>query len=526
MIAFAVASCFQKFYSTGSVREVNQEQISQVLKEPKVFILHYGDGSKAWKAEKLQVSGDLLSGEVKPLDKAHSKALAPADSSNRVAGKYLADVTQEVHLYTKEKLESASGVFSIPVSSVYRMDIYQFDEKATKRSTTTSIIGIVVVVALIAITAVVATSSMDMGGGCACPEVFIQEQGQYNYVNGVFSGALYSNLERSDYLPMGDIAAGKGITLELRNTRKETQFIDQVELLAVRHREGETVLADRKGNIYGFTKAVGSTLAVDEKGNDISGLLEKKDGQLFRFDADLQDANLSSMVLEFDIPKDEGSILLNVTGRNTSWAAEMNQSFTVLFGKEYPDWRAKKERESPSTMEKWQLEQGLPIKVFIADGNQWKFVDYLPLSGTMAPRDMVMKLDNAGVVNGKLKLKLETVFNFWELDKVALAVGNKVSNIRKIQANGQAPELNQADGRYYVLEDEKNANLQLSFTDPEWQAGTTYFLHAKGYYHNESYYPGPADRKALLRFREGTAFSDFSKSQYRMYNEFLSAKPK
>lgn len=518
-----LAGCFQKYYQTGTTSENVAEKVSALNNTQKVFILHSGRSKSIYQLNNVSLQEDHLKGTIKPLEKSHTYALEPEQkSSNVMAKKKLGNVLNEVHLYTKDTVTGWVPEVNIPVSSIYRMDIYEFDAKATQRSKTTSIIGLALVAVAITAVIVVASTSFAVGleagaastAGCGCPEIFMEQQGQYQYVNGVYSGALYANLERHDYLPLGELDQ-RILKLEARNTPNEKQFINLVELIAVPRVEGKAAKADRYGNFYQVSGQQAPQKATDESGADQLSKLTRTDGLLFQFDSDLQDRTLSALHLEFEVPKGSSQVMLHVTGRNTSWAAAMNQSFTQLFGEEYEAWRTRKEKQPAAGMESWQLKQGLPLIVKVYNGKSWEMADYFPLSGTMAARELSMVVNIPDKAGTHLKIRLETVFRFWEIDAASISTHLEVAgNARLVPMTDPDQRLLRDDDQRMELQGEEKT--ELSFLDNNWQPGTQYFLHAKGYYHNTETYPGSANKTVLRSFGNANAFSEFSKDQYRI----------
>jgi hypothetical protein len=44
-------------------------------------------------------------------------------------------------------------------------------------------------------------------------------------------------------------------------------------------------------------------------------------------------------------------------------------------------------------LQKWQTDQALPLMVYVKTDDGWKFIDYYQLTGNMAGRDMIMRVD-------------------------------------------------------------------------------------------------------------------------------------
>lgn len=99
--------------------------------------------------ENVFVNGDKIEGNMVVLPDVLGNHLdPPTDEPNIVNKKSKPAVLLEVHLYTDSTSEQESRL-SLPVSSITRLDVYTFDEKATKKSRIYSTVGIAVSAAFI-----------------------------------------------------------------------------------------------------------------------------------------------------------------------------------------------------------------------------------------------------------------------------------------------------------------------------------------------------------------------------------------
>jgi hypothetical protein len=528
LVILVFTGCFRKFYETGTTNVPSSGQIDSLKAADKYFIIHFP--KESFNISNVKMNEDSLQGNIKLISGIHTAALRPKpNSTNVMSGKHSQSILQEVHIYSSYDVDRNATNVSIPRSSLYRMDIYKFDKGRTTTSTVASIFGIVVFLALtILIISAGSTSSTPApstsSGDCNCPKIHIEKEGQFEYVNGVFSGAVYSNLERSDILPLENLQADSNIRIRITNTPGEKQFINTVSLVAVKHGSGEKVLADRKGKFFVLDSFEGVLSAKDQRGNEISNKLNKADDDAFNFDQDLEQEGSSSAILEFNYPANSNRASLMIRARNTNWAHTLTQTYVSLFGDKFSEWRNNVERNKPEVMERRQLEQNLPISVYVQNGDKWDFVDYFPMTGSTAYRDLVMSIpvpENSR--NGKLKIKLETVFNFWHLDQAVLDAGSAspsdviTYDVSPGNNKGLEQKLENSDANYLVID---NADpIDLSFHIPGYtgNSNTSYFLKASGYYHYEDHYAGAPDMARLNDFKSPGGFSRFSKNQYREY---------
>src|SRR5438552_3630737 len=245
------------------------------------------------------------------------------------------------------------------------------------------------------------------------------------FVSGLYSGAVYSTLERTDYLPLNTVPYdAANISFKIANAKNEEQFINSVQLLQVNHSNNVNVLADRHGNVFPYQKPVEPLSALTGEKNDVKQVLKQTDEQYYSFSNTANENGFSDIRLTFDKPANAGNAKLIIHARNSYWAGLVHKEFIGLFGDDFEKWRAKQEKADPKELEQWQTDQALPLMVYVKTYEGWKFVDYYQLIGNTASRDMIMDIDTKEIPGNTIELKLETAYRFWDLDFAGIDYSN------------------------------------------------------------------------------------------------------
>jgi hypothetical protein len=135
------SSCFQHYYKTNSRTSADATQVEKLKAENKYFIIHYND--KITGTQNVNLTQGSMEFSAVTLPKEHSYYIsASPDKPNVVRIKHKATTLKEVHLYTNTSFPANENNISLPFASINRMDIYEFDQKATDRNRTWSIIGL------------------------------------------------------------------------------------------------------------------------------------------------------------------------------------------------------------------------------------------------------------------------------------------------------------------------------------------------------------------------------------------------
>jgi hypothetical protein len=524
-IILTLSSCYLNFYRTNTQSSINADNISRLKSENKYFIIHFSDTICGLK--EVYLNGDTLYGTLISLPEEHAKYLHPKSNVKSIFKKKdKVNALAEVHLYTNTNFNNTDSVFSASLTSFNRTDVYEFNESATRQNHTLSTVGIIasVVVIVGVISIAIAAASINSSSGCNCPQVYIENNGTYNFTSGLYSGAVYSTLERTDYLPLTAIPSdAKDISFKIANAKNEEQFINKVELLQVNHAAETNVLADRHGNIYSYEKTFAPTAALTDGNKDIKQVLTQTDKQYYSFDNNANKEGFSDIRLIFNKPKDAANAKLIIHARNTYWGGLLHKEFINLFGDDFEKWRAKQEAANPKDLEKWQTDQALPLMVYIKQNNEWKFVDYFQLIGNTASRDMIMQFDTKNISGDKIELKLETAYRFWDLDFAAIDYSNNQNFTTTVIEPAEAKKTDNTNEKQTLLNSDKeyvhlvnDESISFKYQIPSSQTATaTYFIVSGGYYHSLEQITGKANYNELLKFKKPAAFDKFSREKYK-----------
>jgi hypothetical protein len=523
MVAFT--SCFQHYYRTHTKTSVDENTLQRLKNSQKYFILHFSN-NRTLGLNNISVNNDKLEADLAELPQEHQNYLNPnTQKANRVKKIDKAQTLMEVHIYYPQVMPADQTHVSIPLSALNRMDVYEFDAQATSGNHILSWVGTVIVAgSLIGLIA--------FAIACNCPQVYVNNAGQYEFKSGVYSGAVYSTLERSDYLPLEGVQPiNNKYQFRIGNVENEEQFINQVQLMKVEHPAEVKVLADRKGKIITYKNPDLPLSATYNETTDVTQELKFTDEKYYSFDSKADDNGFSSVILHFNKPATSNKGKLLVHAGNSRWSGYLYKEFASLFGNSYEKWRKQQELTASSNAQQWQLDQGLPLKVFVETEKGWQYVDHFALTGNTASRDMIMEVDLAGVKTGTVNIKIESTFQFWDMDRVAMDFSNDITVtttmidpavVTKNNGTANRDELLLQDKKYTHLTGNDYVNIEFNSTKQQNENVATLFLVSSGYYHSQPKFSSKVDLPALLQFKEKGAFDRFSRDKYSVIRESLA----
>jgi len=524
VITVLLTGCFNHFFRTGTLQGIDAAAMQRLQSQEKYFILHVNDGAMAMDSVKIQK--DRIDASLSALPAGHLHYLNPKiEKANLIKAKEKNVVLAEVHLYYTGKIDSTQSHFSAGLSEFNRVDVYEFDPKTTTFNHVMSVAGIIAgTVAIIGLISLIALAI-----ACNCPQVYVDNGNNYEFVSGIYSGSIYASMERTDYLPLPALQTGNELKLKIDNVKNEVQYINRIQLMKVQHREGVKVLANRQGKVFTCTNLQTPFAATNGNSTDVKKLIVAKDNETYSFNSTANENGLSNAILIFKKPADVKKARLVVHGGNSLWSGYIYHRFAEMFGNKYETWRDQKDKSDPKEMEQWQKDQALPLMVYIEKNGNWEAVDYFAHTGNTAARDMIMEIDLSTNKDVEIKIKLETVYQFWNLDYAAMDFSvNEETTVLFIHAQSalksgntdQTDALKESDKAYCQLQ--QDDALGITFTLPDNNNNTdSYFLISTGYYHNIQKYEGAPDLKTLNSFKSKGSFDAYSRQQFSIIEQSL-----
>ena len=223
-----------------------------------------------------------------------------------------------------------------------------------------------------------------------------------------------------------------------------------------------------------------------------------------------------------------------VNAKNSTWSAYLYQKFMGLYGASSAALIQKKDKADAKKLLECELDQSIPMSVYVKEDKNWKFVDFFYTSGREISRDMIMEinLDNFKNVD-HIQVKLETTYMFWDLDFVGMDFSEDLPyETAYIAANNQyksgsssAVAERHEDGNIH-LSDKEQLNLDFK-VNPIFKPNTitSYFLVGQGYYHDNTPYEGKANLEKLASFSKKGAFDRFSHETFDELAALLANQP-
>lgn len=335
----------------------------------------------------------------------------------------------------------------------------------------------------------------------SCPFIYSWDGSQYIFEAEPYGGAICRGLQRSEWCRLDWLRGADHLyRIRIANELDETQYTDEVKLLAIDHTPGVRVAADTNGGVHAFASFQAPQSAWDENGRDIRSLVAARDLNFWESECDSealkQKTNLRHE-LDFVFPKPPGAkeAKLLVNAWTSSWGAEVPKLFLQSLGYDLGSFFEEVNALGPAWQKliAWFLTEELymlRIQVRTTDG--WQTRGYIQGGGPFVANDKAYVLDISDVPGDMLELKLCPPVTFWRINYFAVDYSpepalqiQELSPKRAVSKDGMdvTQQLEAADGDYLIAPQAGDWS-EVYFAEPPRRQGLerSFILKINGYY--------------------------------------------
>ncbi len=508
ILIFSMLFQFNGCYYYKAVEK--SESPDQVIGNPEngnFYILHLGND--AWELTITKMTSNHIEAIYMPLEGHEYYLNTNYDSPNRYRKKGKvneSEVLNEVHIWVKEFEESETGKAVVNFDKIESIIVYDQAVGAIVASWAVS-------------TALIAGASYFIAVGLillikgSCPFIYTYDGSDYLLAGEIFSGAIYPDIEREDFLPLNELVPNEDkYNLYITNEIREIQHTNFVELYCIDHTAGEQILFDKYGNMQTIADPFAPSVATNLSGENVLEIISSKDSLLYYGGNLLANSEQTDgLILDFEVPERVTSAKLQIKAKNSFWLEYVYKSFHDMLGSKYSSFTEMKEASGKEALLKDMVDQKLPIVLSIEENGEWNYVDYFNLTGPMALKEDILTIPLDNIEEGKVRVKLEYGAWFWEIDYVAMDVTENIAYpISKVSLSSAIDEndnnvlslLESADDQYYIQPRIGNA-AKLEFPVPKQKGDErSIILHSQGYYRVDRHPDGKPQIRELKKMKE------------------------
>ena len=332
----------------------------------------------------------------------------------------------------------------------------------------------------------------------SCPTIYADSAGVQVLQAESFSYSVAPLLAKRDVDRLDVTPDANGvIRLDVRNEALETHYIDQLELLEVRHAADELVVPAPRGTPVALRHVIAATTAHDRTGRDVRRLVANADESVFAtVDSVLASAahgGPAEDYLELSVPRVAGRDSLAVVLRARSSLLSTEVLYDYMLGRPGPralDWMSSdlSRITTLARLATWYTDN-FGLRVSVWDGSQWRQVVRLMDFGPVAWRRVAAVVPAFG--RDSVRIRLSFAADEFRIDQANVSWDVRRTDPRTIAVHRvTVPDSGEVNGAAVAL---RTAGDRPLVTYPgqrffaEFDAGRsatprTFFVAASGYY--------------------------------------------
>jgi hypothetical protein len=335
----------------------------------------------------------------------------------------------------------------------------------------------------------------------SCPYIYSWNGEEYVLDAEPYGAALSEGLKRTDWVELSELREDRGkYRVLLANELDETEYTDELKIVAVDHAPGVKVAPDLAGSFHAFSGPLPPVSAVDQTGRDILAFVQKNDQAFWLSDLEGKNPDEDGEFrdeLVFEFPKPAGAkqakLLANVW--TTPWGSLSAGMFLEHYGTSLPEKYAEVDSHGPmyAKFMNWVAAEELAaLKVWVETPAGWKARSMIVGGAPVITKDKAYILPVGDIPGEALRIKLRPPVNFWMVNSLAVDYGEEsaveVTEIAADKAVDHAgrdvrAELASTD-KSYLVSPNRGERTELVFAAPPLKEGLarTMFIKASGYY--------------------------------------------
>ncbi len=335
----------------------------------------------------------------------------------------------------------------------------------------------------------------------SCPFIYSFDGSKYVFDAEPLGGATTKGLERTEYSKMDYLKkVDDTYKILIRNEVEETQYIDELSLMAIKHDEDKEVFPDLNGNFYQVKNPIIPASARDERGLDLKKAVIANDNLYWQTKLPMDSILVSQkqrheLTFTFPRPNNNTKAKLVANVGTSLWGSRMIREMLQLYGNYVDNYYEKIDEqgsEYQQMMNFIETEELYKLKYYTKNGNDWTFQGFINGGGPLVSETRIYDLDLSSVKGDSVTIKINPPFGFWTVDFLAIQYEEftkpqfETMNI-ETAINHEGIELKELlrlkDNNYCIM-----PQVGDCFEATFMEAGnitvgkTTYYLKSSGYY--------------------------------------------
>ncbi len=323
-----------------------------------------------------------------------------------------------IKLVQKEKL--------YPLSSV--KEIYVTKTEIDAGRTVLFAFGMVAIAAIALILYVFISFSTSTHNN-SCPYIYSFDGTNYVYDAEPLGGAICEGLGRTDYSKLEHLKNSDGkFRVLVRNENEESQYLDEMKLVQVKHGTGEQTVLGQDNRFYSYTDIINPVSVTDENGTDVTKYFTAKDNVRWQTDISLDGNTVPKtekheLYLKFRKPEGKKNALLYINGGTATWGSGMVKEFLKLRGSSIDEWYKSVYPGSDAQKQLYSYmlnEELYYLKINLKENGIYGHSATLKGGGPKVDEDVAISIPLENIPGEFIEIKLNPPPGFWKFDRIGL----------------------------------------------------------------------------------------------------------
>jgi len=369
----------------------------------------------------------------------------------------------------------------------------------------------------------------------SCPFIYSFDGNKYVFDAEPLGGATTKGLERTEYSKMDYLKkVDNRYKILVRNEVEETQYLDELSLLAIKHDKDKEVIPGLDGTFYQIKNPITPVYAKDEKGLDLKKAVSAHDNLYWQTKLPV-DSNLIAqnqrheLIFTFPNPDNKKNAKLIANIGTSLWGSRMIREMLQLYGIYVDNYYEKIDEqgsEYKQMMDFIEKEELYKLKYYTKDGGDWKFQGFINGGGPLISETRIYDLDLSKSKGDSITIKICPPFGYWTVDYLAIQYEDyappKIETmVLQTAINQDGTDLKELirikDNNYCIMRnvgDYFEATYLGSENNKDQE--TTYYLKSSGYYELHLDKSSPIQFNTLNKFLTDPGYIiQYSNERYR-----------
>jgi hypothetical protein len=332
----------------------------------------------------------------------------------------------------------------------------------------------------------------------SCPAVYSWDGSREYYESETVAGAIFKNAERISYDVLKHLKPINGkLELKLKNEKPETDYVNELKLIAVDVKENIKVIPDMDGKLFTISRPVNPKTCLDFSGNDKLADISKDDDKYWESDLNAKDFSKESgtrdgLILEFNKPLTAPKAKLVIRAINTGLMNYAFEELQKLKGRALLKWYYDLDNNLQERIKLFNLLYRYAfLNIKIMKNGVWKSVRQMIYTGADIEKEQVTDLDIGEIPGNNLKIKIESTAGLWKINNIYIDYSAE-SEYESTELSAEKATdsfgcditdlLLKSDNKYYTAVNKESASLIFNDIPLKENLKRFYILKTGGYY--------------------------------------------